>query len=453
MKATAFSYRILLPVAFGVAVYLGLGSAPGVPRQVVEAPSGQERVRSSVETSTVGVSDCDASHDEAVGWQAELDRLDRSISQIEVRSLGTPGDWLGRSRLAGGLMARARLTGSYDDYARAEQVLADAMAVAPVGGGPLLNRSSLHFSLHRLPAAAADLEAAAALPPLIRPRPEVLLQRRGALALELGNYPEARRLLEESVALKPGMTNLSGLALWHWKTGDLDGAERLYDRAEDRYLGRPNEPRAWMDLQRGLLDLDRGRYPEALAHYRDAEHHLPGWYLVDEHIAEAVRLLGRREEARSIYLRVVASTGNPEFMDALADMAREDGDDAAAQDWVDRAHAAYEAQLDRFPEAASGHALGHFLDFGQAPGRALDIARQNHDNRPNVAAKALLAQAALEAGQLAEARQVVEDALANLGRSADLHAVAAEVYGALGEADAASQQQQLALRFNPRVLD
>jgi tetratricopeptide (TPR) repeat protein len=327
------------------------------------------------------------------------------------------------------------------------------MAVAPQGGGPILSRASLHFTLHRLDAAAAELDRAAALHPLVRPRPDVLLQRGGALALQMGSYEEARQLLEQAVELEPNLGNLSTLALWHWKTGDIETAEALYDAAEETYRGRSTEPRAWLDLQRGLLDLDRGRYAEALAHYRDAERDLTGWYLVDEHIAEVVRLLGDREEARSIYLRVVASTGNPEFMDALADMAREDGDQAGQRAWTRRARAAYEAQLLRFPEAASGHALEHFLDSGERPDRALAIARRNHTNRPNGEAKTLLARAALAAGDLDEAQAAVQDALASAWRTADLHSVAAEVYGALGDSTTAAQQVRLALQINPRALD
>jgi thioredoxin-like negative regulator of GroEL len=269
----------------------------------------------------------------------------------------------------------------------------------------------------------------------------------------VGNYEEARQLLEEAAELEQSLGNLSTLALWHWKTGDLETAEALYDAAEETYRGRSTEPRAWLDLQRGLLDLDRGRYREALVHYRDADRDLPGWYLVDEHIAEVVRLLGDREEARSIYLRVVASTGNPEFMDALADMAKEDGDQAGERAWTRRAREAYEAQLLRFPEAASGHALEHFLDSGERPDRALNIARQNHVNRPNGEAKTLLARAALAAGELGEAQAAVEDALASAWRTADLHAVAADVYGSLGDSTTAAQQARLALQINPRALD
>lgn len=438
MTPTKHAHLLLVPILLGFAIGAAARSQPAVdaPLETASCPKASSM---NLETGTT--------------WQSELARIDRTIEAFEQAALGAPDGWLDRQRAADALMVRARLTGSYDDYARAEQHLEAARLVAPEGGGPILSWASLQFTLHRLDEAAAELDRVAALPPLVQPRPDVLLQRRGALALQTGRYAESHELLQQAVELEPSLGNLSTLALWHWKTGDLATAEGLYDAAEETYHGRPSEPRAWIDLQRGLLDLDRGRYQEALAHYRDAEQDLPGWYLVDEHIAEAVRLLGNRDDARDIYLRVVASTGNPEFMDALADMAIEDGDEAAAQAWTQQARDAYEAQLIRFPEAASGHVLEHFLEFGGRPERALDIARQNHANRPNGEAKTLLAQAALAAGQLDEAREAIDGALSTAWRTADLHAVAADVYSSLQDPTAAAQQQQLALQFNPRALD
>lgn len=46
----------------------------------------------------------------------------------------------------------------------------------------------------------------------------------------------------------------------------------------------------------------------------------------------------------------------------------------------------------RFPEASWGHALGHFLEFGD-PARAVDLAERNWRLHPNEEARSALAAA------------------------------------------------------------
>ena len=76
---------------------------------------------------------------------------------------------------------------------------------------------------------------------------------------------------------------------------------------------------AWVELQRGLLDFDRRRDHEALAHYRVAERAYSGYWLIEEHIAEALDRLGRTAQAVEMYQRVIERTRNPEFVSALTD--------------------------------------------------------------------------------------------------------------------------------------
>ena len=86
----------------------------------------------------------------------------------------------------------------------------------------------------------------------------------------------------------------------------------------------------------------------------------------------------------------------------------------------------YEDQLAAHPEAAAGHALGHYLDFGPAD-RAVELARANLAARPNAEAHTWLALALLHADRPDEAREHVTAALATPWRSGDLLALAAEL--------------------------
>ena len=155
----------------------------------------------------------------------------------------------------------------------------------------------------------------------------------------------------------------------------------------------------------------------------------------------------------ALYADIIARTDNPEFMDAVAGIHRAAGRTEAAAPLIARADAIYEAQLLRFPEAAYGHALEHFLEFGADPKRTVTLAEANHRTRPNAEAKISLARAYLQAGRKDDARKAIDEALATPWNTADLHAVAAEVLTATGDAAAASEQRRLALAINPAVLD
>jgi len=111
----------------------------------------------------------------------------------------------------------------------------------------------------------------------------------------------------------------------------------------------------------------------------------------------------------------------------------------------------FEERLARWPEAAAGHALGHFLKSGSDPRRAVALAEANARSRPYGDAQVQLAQAYLLAGRRREARAVVDAALQSPWDTAELHWTAAQVYAAVGEGAAAAVQRRLALELNPRA--
>lgn len=339
-----------------------------------------------------------------------LDALDRLIAFHATRATQDPTAWLDLDHVARAYLRRAHLTGSYDDYARADQALREAFGRAPDGAGPFFTRAQLSYALHRLDRVAADLERAR---PAVRDGSlrRAIEETKAALAFQRGDYLAAetgyRRLLERRRT--PGV--LARMAQYRWKTGDVAAAEALFVEAHTRTPSSDLERRAWLQLMRGLLDLDRGRPHEALAHYEEADTLFGGWYLIEEHIAEALALTGRPREAQRLYRKLVRTTQNPEFMDALASVAEELGDREEAEDMMVRATAAYEARLLRFPEASFGHALDHYLDRGDAE-RAVELAEKNHAIRPSAEAATKLAQAYRLAGRAEDARRAVKLALA-----------------------------------------
>jgi len=376
-----------------------------------------------------------------------LAEIDRDIAFWSERSEREPRLWLARTRLADEFLRRARLTGDFDDYAAAQQAIARAFDQAPVGAGPFLSRARLHFALHRLDGAESDLQAEQRRVVMDDRLRAAIVGMRADLAFHRGQYEAALSGYRESLRLHRSVDGLCRLAHYQWKTGDFDGAEATYDAAEGELRGPAPMLRAWFDMQRGLLDLERGRWDEALSHYRNAGEDMSGWWLIDEHIAEVYALRGEREHARAMYIDLVARTGNPEFMSALAVLV----EDEEGLDWFRRARAAYEQRMAVFPEAALGHALEYAI-LARDP-RAVAWAERNHRLRSGGEACVLLARAYHSVGADERARDVIETVLATPYRAATLYAAATTVYDALGDRTRAAASAASARAINPAALD
>jgi tetratricopeptide (TPR) repeat protein len=377
-----------------------------------------------------------------------IERLDLAIEDARNRAEAADDQWLMHQQLAAQLIERSRLTGSYADAAAAREALSRAFAVAVPGAGPHFVQAALDFRMHRLGAASAQLDRIDryAVPPTSPERAEQRAMR-GDIAFYSGDYATAQRSYEEADALDPGVTDFR-LAIFLSRTGDQDGADRLFARIAERDRRFGAAFLAFITMQRGILDLERGRLDDALAHFNEADRMFPGYWLVEEHIAEVMTLRGDLAGAAARYEDIVRRTGHPEFMDALAGIAAERGDRQAEQGWYARANEAWRQRLALFPEASYGHAIDHCAARGDWA-CALRLAVRNHEARPYGDAKIVLAEALLENGRAGEARRLIDEVLASPWRTAQLHWVAGRIYGALGDAAAAERQRRLALAMNP----
>lgn len=379
-------------------------------------------------------------------YEASLERLEGELAVAERFSAADPGSWLKRSRVALVHLDMARLTGEYDRYAAAERELDRAFEDASEGAGPFLYRASLHQGLHRFAAAERDLEQLrqerAGL------RSEVYGQR-GDIALSRGDVGAALAWQAMAVEAQRSWMSLARLANLRATLGEVSEAEALYAEAAT-LLPSSGRHRAWLELQRGLLALKARRYGGALAAYQRADRAFSGWWLIEEHMAEALALLGERERAEAIYERLVARTSNPEFMDALARLIEARAPERA-RELRRRATALYEERMARFPEATARHGIGHFLEDAPDPVRAEELALVDLGARPGSEAYTSLAQARLLGGSPERALDAILPALEGPLVGAETHATAALIFERLGEGGLAEAERREALALDVRL--
>jgi tetratricopeptide (TPR) repeat protein len=288
-------------------------------------------------------------------------------------------------------------------------------------------RANIAFKFHRLDI----VDDALALSALLR---DGLPGRalRADLDAQRGYYSQAKDAYRAIIDAGRSWDNLARLAHLEFKLGDVDEAERLFEEAEDELTAKEMRHFAWLELQRGLLDLSRGRYAEADTHYDRAERAYSGHWMVAEHRAELLAARGEEEAAVTLYEDVVARTPRPELMQALGELYSFIGRDEEAERWYTAANAAYIGSVNR----GEVHYLHHLADFHSDVRKdgeqAVRWAMQDLALRENHATLAACAWALYRAGRFADALAPMERALASGVTDARLFDQAATVMHAAG---------------------
>jgi len=360
---------------------------------------------------------------EPTDYEAEIARLQKDID-TGISALAAPVDFEKALRYVFAVYRKASLTSDFKDFKAAETVIDEALEkIGPLEDLDLL-KANFDFKLHRLAATKADLEKV--------PDKETeagVKALRADLAFQEGRYDEARKGYESVLREKKTWDNLARLAYLKSRTGDVQGADKLYVEAADEITAKEMRSYAWVELQRGLLDFDDGRYEEALAHYRTADRAYSGYWLIQEHIAEVLDRLGKTDESVALYRSIIERTRNPEFVSALAAIL-DRKDHAAAAELDQEAGRLFDEQSSLYPEAAYGHAIQSLLRRRETSPRLLELAEANYRLRPNGDSELLLARAYLKVGEIAKAKAMLDEILATPWRTPELARVAKEVRSA-----------------------
>ncbi len=364
-----------------------------------------------------------------------IEDVERQRAFYQAR-FGRSASWLDGARVASAERTLARLTDRFEHYGRADDALAAAFEAAGEGSGPLEAAVSIDFTLHRFAQVDAHLERYAQ-GAQVPDRVAFLRETQADLAFARGDYAAAREAFEGATETRRSTPNLVRLAAFRAQTGHPAEADALFIEAMHAAQTDRAYNRATLELQRGLLDLDFGRFDEAKAHYEAADEAFGGWYLVQEHLAEIHCLLDDCARSVPMYEAVIEQTQSPELMGAFADVLESlDRAEEGAQ-WRARAHERYDVLLARFPEALGGHGLEFFLEHGTAE-RAVELAERNADLRADGEALLLLSQAYLKADRLTDAQAVMDRLMATPYRTPGVFEFGAELATAQGDEETAA---------------
>jgi len=382
---------------------------------------------------------------EKTDFEIELEQLDKGISELEDGALTIPIDAGKATRYAYRLYHRASLTGNLAEFEAVEIAIDDAIRQIGPWADLCLLKAHLDFKLHRLVDARQDLEMVPKL--AYSPQGRALS---ADLDLQEGRYEDAREGYEAVIKANGTWDNLVRLAYLKAKMGDVEGAEQLYIEAEDEITAKEMRSYAWVELQRGLLELAHGRYESAWAYYERANEAYSGYWLVDQHIAGLLGAQGKFDEAVALCERVIVCVPRPEFQQSLGDLYVSMGEPDRARQWHEKALAAYLESVQRGDVHYLHHLTDFYADVREDGAEAVRWARKDLELRQNFSTQAALAWALYRDGRFAEALDAMHQALSSGVRDAKLFFQAAMIHLAAGRTDEGKRLLREAAEINPR---
>jgi tetratricopeptide (TPR) repeat protein len=271
------------------------------------------------------------------------------------------------------------------------------------------------------------------------------------LDLQHGRCAAARQGYDDAIEQDPSWDNIARLAHLEFKLGDDDAADRHFEQAEDELTAKEMRHYAWLELQRGLLDLKRGRHAAAREHYERAERAYSGHWMTAEHMAELLATCGECDAALAMYERVVAEHPRPELMQALGELCAQMGRSACAESWFDQALGAYRASAERGEVHYLHHLADFYADVREDGVQALRWAGADLALRENPATLAAWAWALYRAGRAPEALEPIQRSLASGIVDAHVLHCAATIHRAAGAMADADRYAQQARERNPHL--
>ena len=379
------------------------------------------------------------------GYEAELARANSDVAELEMALDTRPRDVERRVRLVYRLFHRASLTGSMADFEAAETAVRQNIKDCGPREDLCLLKAHLDFRFHRLAEVKEDLRMA----PLLAGR----FEGRTLLAeidFQEGRYQESRAGFERLIEENRTWDNLARLAHWKGKMGDPGGADQLYLEAEGELTAKEMRSFAWLELQRGALAMTHGRYEHAAMHYGRADTAYPGYWHIDEHVAELYAAQGKFDDAVALLKSVIARAPKPELRQALGELYVFMGMPERAQPWFDDALAAYMESVGRGEVHYYHHLADFFADPREDPPEAVKWARKDIALRSNFSTQTALAWALFKTGEIAEALDFVKQALASGVQDAGIFRTASTLFEAVGEIGESNRYTSAADAINPR---
>ncbi|MFE3450418.1 tetratricopeptide repeat protein [Nonomuraea sp. NPDC059194] len=362
-----------------------------------------------------------------------------AVGALNARLRRLPLDHHAWAQLGAAYVQEARITSDPSLYARAQQALDRAAALAPDDPATLTGSAALAAGRHDFARAVRLADRAIAANPYGATAYGVLADA----YTQLGRYGEAAKAADRMMALRPGISSYTRASYAAELRGDLVQARKLLDYALlDAYAP---EDVAYARYSLGELSLHAGDLPAAAEQYQRALDRAPGFAPALAGRARAAALSGRLPQALDDYATLVARLPLPQYIIEYGEALAAAGRDPAPQ-W--RLLAAQRALMDAAGVKDDLTWAEFEADHG-SPAKAVAHARAEYARHPNLSAADALAWALHRAGRDREALPYAIKATSTGWRNALVLRHRAAIERALGDGAAADRTTARAVAANP----
>ena len=426
-----FTWRIVVPAGFALAVALAFASAAGMPARPSPSWQGFRRELkldplAIVLTERTDLPSGDARGDEIARAQAAIRAGDTRLATLE--------------RLGWAFIAEARAAGDGSFYELALHC-ADVIdeRYARAAEGKLLRGHALH-SLHRF--AEAEALARSLVAERGSPLDYALL---GDALFDEGRVDDAARAYRRLMRLRPDSAAYARVAQVRQIKGDLEGAAQALRVAARAASPRDPEAYAWLWARLADVELRAGRFAEARAAAAVALDRVANFAPADLVVGKTYLAENRPDLALEPIERAARRTRLPEQLWLLADTYRSLGRDADGR--------AVEAELVAHGVLADPRGLAAYLaETGRDPARALALAQAEVEKRADVYTLDTLAMARLATGDIAGASTAMAEAAAVGTRDGRLYYHAGLIAATTGASARARESFEAAQQIQQTLL-
>src|SRR5262249_36165327 len=132
----------------------------------------------------------------------------QEIAGLQERARFNPQDYEGLNQLAGAYIRKARASGDFAFYQKAQSALDKSLSIRKDNYEALKYQTTLHLTRHEFTEALKLSEKTIAL----NPSEAWNYGTMGDALVELGRYDEATQIVQKMVALQPGLPSYSRIS-------------------------------------------------------------------------------------------------------------------------------------------------------------------------------------------------------------------------------------------------
>jgi tetratricopeptide (TPR) repeat protein len=265
-------------------------------------------------------------HTTTMSWSSN----ERAIPKLQEKLKAEPNNLDLNVTLGQAYLQKARETGDPSYYTKSEQLFEKVLASNGEHVEALIGKASLAMSRHQFADARDIADRAARLN-------SYSAAARGILAdayVQLRDYDNAVRVLDEMVRLKPNLSSYSRISYMRELKGDRAGAIQAMEMAIQ--AGAPDgENTAWCIVQLGNLYLGDSHPLDAETAYHAALKRFPNYVHAYAGLAKVSAARKDYDSAVKYYQKAIDSVPMPEFLIGLCSVYRKMGKAVEAQAQLD----------------------------------------------------------------------------------------------------------------------